>query len=152
MKSYQHLCRGFTLIELMVVVSIVAILGAVAYPAFTSHIATGKRAECRGGLLQSMQQQERYYSQYNKYATFAETDASPKTKAFSGESPAQSACLMAAVECTAPGNTSANACIELRARPVRADSGIGYIYVDSDGRRGCDISGSRVTTNKKCWP
>jgi type IV pilus assembly protein PilE len=136
----------------MVVVSIVALLGAVAYPAFTSHIATGKRAECRSGLMQSMQQQERYFSQYNKYTTFAEAAAGARTKAFSGDSAAQSACLMAAVVCTAPANTSADFCIELRARPVRPDSGIGYLYVDSDGRKGCEASGTRTETNKKCWP
>ena len=52
--------RGFTLIELMIVVAIVAILTSVAYPAYTSSIIKGKRAEARAALTELMQQQERF--------------------------------------------------------------------------------------------
>lgn len=143
--------RGFTLIEVMIVVAVVAILSAIAYPSYVSQIAKGKRAECRGGLLQSMQQQERHFTQFNTYADFTEALATARTKAFSGETQAASACLMSAVACTAPSNTNINRCIELRARPVRPDSNISYIYLDSEGNKGCDVSG-RTTTNKTCWP
>ena len=71
---------GFTLIELMITVAIVGILAAVAYPAYTDQIRKGRRAECRSGLLQSMQQQERYYSQFNTYVSFAAGATNAKTK------------------------------------------------------------------------
>ncbi|HSV53158.1 MAG TPA: type IV pilin protein [Burkholderiaceae bacterium] len=148
----RHRGLGFTLIEVMIVVAVVAILSAVAYPSYVSHIAKGKRAECRGGLMQSLQQQERHFTQYNAYATFTEASTTARTKAFSGETLATSACRLQAVACTAPSNTDTARCIELRAAPVRADSGITYLYVDSEGNKGCDVGGSRTSTNKTCWP
>ena len=99
-RARQH---GFTLIEVMITVAIIGILAAIAYPSYTSQIAKGRRAECRSGLLQSMQQQERYYSQYNAYAAFTKALAAAKTKAFSGDSSASSSCLLAGVDCTAAG-------------------------------------------------
>ena len=67
MQNARHQ-RGFTLIELMITVAVVGILAAIAYPAYTNQIAKGRRAECRAGLYQAMQQQERYYTQFNAYA------------------------------------------------------------------------------------
>ena len=51
--------KGFTLIELMIVVAIVGILSAIAYPSYTEYIARGHRAEARAGLLQAQQWLER---------------------------------------------------------------------------------------------
>lgn len=141
--------RGFTLIELMITVAIIGLLAAIAYPSYTSQIAKGRRAECRSGLLQSMQQQERYYSQYNAYAPFAKAASIAKTKAYSGDSAATSSCLLSGVDCT---GATPNQCIELQAYPVRADSSIDYLYVDSDGNKGCSVSTVRTQTNKTCWP
>lgn len=53
----QH--QGFTLIELMIVVAVVGILGAIAYPSYTEYIRRGHRADARGGLLQAQQWLER---------------------------------------------------------------------------------------------
>ena len=47
--------RGFTLIEVMIVVAIVAILSAIALPSYTEYIRRGNRAEARAGLLQAAQ-------------------------------------------------------------------------------------------------
>lgn len=51
--------RGFTLIELMIVVAVVAILSSIAYPSYTEYIRRGHRAEARAGLLQAQQWLER---------------------------------------------------------------------------------------------
>lgn len=50
---------GFTLIELMIVVAVVGILSAVAYPSYTEYVRKGHRAEARAGLLQAAQWLER---------------------------------------------------------------------------------------------
>ncbi len=154
MRSIRRAESGFTLIELMITVAIIGILAAVAYPSYTSHIAKGRRAECRSGLLQSMQQQERYYTQFNAYAAFTQASAASakKSKSFSGETAAASACTINAVDCSASGATSIQ-CIRLEATPVTADpDAITLLTLSSDGTRGCTINGSASTSNKTCWP
>lgn len=51
--------KGFTLIELMIVVAIVGVLTAVAYPSYAEHVRRGHRADARAGLLQAQQWMER---------------------------------------------------------------------------------------------
>ncbi|MFZ7309148.1 type IV pilin protein [Comamonas jiangduensis] len=49
-RRYQ---QGFTLIELMIVVAVVGILSAIAYPSYTEYVQRGHRADARAGLLQA---------------------------------------------------------------------------------------------------
>ena len=51
--------RGFTLIEVMIVVAIVGILSAIALPSYNEYIRRGHRAEARAALLQGAQWMER---------------------------------------------------------------------------------------------
>ena len=53
---------GFTLIEIMVAVAIVAILVAVALPAYEEQVRKSRRAEAKTSLLQAVQLQERFYT------------------------------------------------------------------------------------------
>ena len=155
MKSpARHRCRsgGFTLIELMITVGIVAILASVAYPAYTGQIAKGKRAECRAGVMQAMQQQERYFSQYNTYVTVAQGATSAPVKLFSGDNLAASACAIEAATCATTGRTNINQCVEVRGRFRLPNANIDYIWLDSDSNKACSVSGSRVATNTTCWP
>ena len=55
----KHPHKGFTLIELMIVVAIVAILATIAYPSYAEYIRRGHRAEARAALLQGAQWMER---------------------------------------------------------------------------------------------
>ena len=61
---------GFTLIEVMIVTAVVALLAALAYPSYTDSVRKGRRAEGRTALLELMQQQERFMTQRNTYASW----------------------------------------------------------------------------------
>ena len=61
--------KGFTLIELMIVVAIIALLASIGYPAYTDYVIRGKRSEGRATLLDAAAKQERYYSDNNQFAT-----------------------------------------------------------------------------------
>lgn len=60
--------RGFTLIELMIVVAIVAIIAAVALPSFFSQIRASRRADAISALMQIQQAQERWRANCPCYA------------------------------------------------------------------------------------
>lgn len=61
--------RGVTLTELMIVVVIIGILTAIAYPSYRQYAARAKRTEAKAALLQIATNQERFYLQNNTYTT-----------------------------------------------------------------------------------
>ena len=145
---------GFTLIELMIVVAIIGILAAVAYPAYTDSIAKGKRGEARAALMNLLQQQERYLTQMNTYETFAAgTPGTLPFKAYSSadSTQARSSHLLGARLCQAVGGVTPTKqdCIEVFAQPqdgVFSDPGITSMAIDTQGRRTCT-----GTQTDRCW-
>jgi type IV pilus assembly protein PilE len=61
---------GFTLIELMIVVAIVGILAAIAYPSYQEQVRKGRRADAMAQLVTLAQAYERYYTSNNTYDGF----------------------------------------------------------------------------------
>lgn len=53
---------GFTLIEVMIVVAIISILAAIAFPSYQQYALESRRAEGTGDLTRLMEMQERYYT------------------------------------------------------------------------------------------
>jgi len=60
--------RGFTLIELMIVVAVVAILATIAMPSYQEHVRKSRRAQAKADLVELAQQLERHHTVQNTYA------------------------------------------------------------------------------------
>ncbi len=67
--------RGFTLIELMIVIVIIGILFAVALPSYQSSVLRGHRADAQGILMNISAREERFMAQNNTYTTDINTAA-----------------------------------------------------------------------------
>lgn len=70
MQRRNH--KGFTLIEVMIVVAIVAILAAIAYPSYADYAFRSRRADGKEMLMRIASAQERYYTNLNRYAAIAD--------------------------------------------------------------------------------
>ena len=59
--------KGFTLIELMIVIVVLAVLATIAYPAYTKQVQKARRADATTALLGAAQQLERCLTRSNAY-------------------------------------------------------------------------------------
>lgn len=156
--------KGFSLVELLAVLAIVSLLLSLALPAYRGQVLRAKRVQGQAALLKTMQQQERYYSQHNRYLAFSAgaggadgTGGGAQAAQFawwSGEGgeegAARSAYELDAAAC--PGSTIAQ-CVLLRARPGTErvdrqfrDTECGTLTLSSTGERGS------AGPEALCWP
>jgi type IV pilus assembly protein PilE len=60
---------GFTLLELMIVVAVIAGLAAIALPVYQNAVSKGRRADGTTALLDLANRMQRYYSEHDTFAT-----------------------------------------------------------------------------------
>ena len=154
MESNQA-ARGFTLIELMIVVAIIAILAAVAYPSYKESVARGNRASAQSALLQHAQWMERQFSISNAYNLEADRVTAITSTELNLKVPLDSKTAQAYTLsfgdnlglCSTPTAT----CFKMRMDPISpgamAGDRCGTFFLDHTGAQ--TVSGSSGSSS--CW-
>lgn len=137
MKASQ---QGFTLIEMMIVVAIIGILAAIAYPSYDEYVKRGNRTEGQAFLSDVAARQERYFSQNNAYITA--TNDRAKLGLSSANSPTSKYTITLAAGAAGDGGYL------LTATQGFADTKCGNLTLNALGVRGRTGSGK---TLEECW-
>lgn len=147
---------GFTLIELMIVVVIIAILASIAVPAYTSSVRKSRRTEAKTALLDLAAREERYYATQNVYA---DTPAALQYGSGAWPVPVGSYYSISSVTSSAPVASPTNTTpgtytlqiTPTAGSPQLQDTACQTFQLDQTGKQSSqDASGSDSSTT--CWP
>lgn len=144
--SAMNRSRGFTMLELMIVVTIIAILAALAIPAYGRYGYRARRPDGQELVLRLANAQERYYATNNKYGALSDIgftvitsekgyyNASMTVSALGG---ASSAAFTASAVPVAGGAQSKDAC--------------GTLSIDNAGVKLPALTDTTKNSNGSCW-
>lgn len=150
MRMFPEKSRGFTLVELMIVIVVVAILAGVALPAYQSQVRKTMRAVGKGELMEVLAQQEQFFVNNRQYATTLVSLGF--TNPYAIDSDGNSIVTTASdriytVELVNPTATA----FSVRATPQLAqakDTYCGYLEISSTGVKSVGTAG---TPADECW-
>lgn len=142
--------RGFTLLELMITVAIVAILAAIAIPSYTNQIRRAHRSEGTAALLSIQTAQEKTYLQYGRYAVGGELSsaATATTPGLNIPATTTSGYYTLAVTSASAGASDYTATATAASSQVN-DTKCSTLTVNSTGVKTSKDNGGVATT--ECW-
>ena len=135
-RSKMTKTKGFTLMEVMIVVAIVAILAAIAIPSYQNYVIRSKRADAMGVLLSSAEAVERFKASNN----FSYTGAGASIP---GQVPADGGTAYYTINLAVTGGGSG---YTITATPVAGGTQAG------DGDLSIDETGNKRWNGNDCWP
>lgn len=150
MKARRHQ-KGFTLIELMIVVAIIAIIAAIAYPSYTQHVIKARRSDAEGALLNFANAMERYYTEKGTYLGAASGGGNTGAPAvFATQAPVDGKDKYYNLTISAATATT----YTLRATPIAgsAQDGNGFLQINQAGTRSWDKNNDgSISTSENTW-
>lgn len=137
--------QGFSLIELMIVVAIIGILAAIAYPSYQEYVLRTGRADGQAKLMEILQAQERFYSQNQTYTVNLGANGLAYGVAQNAAVPsAEGRYNITAAACTSSTIARCVVLTATRIGPQLNDTKCGNLTLDSRGTKG-------ATDVTNCW-
>jgi len=129
----QH---GFTLIELMITVAIVAILAAVAYPSYTSHLVKGNRAAAKAQMFDLANREQQFLLSQRAYVAYDSSTTTSPMSASGYSLPDEVSSKYTAVITVGTGAVPSYL-ITFTPIPGTIQASDGALTLNSDGVKGC---------------
>nr|WP_315401337.1 type IV pilin protein [uncultured Duganella sp.] len=143
---------GFSLIEMLVALVILAVLAAAAIPAWQRHVIGTRRAEAQAVLLKLMLQQERYFTQNGSYIAFSSASSGVEERQFQWWSGSSAPSSGYEIEGKACDGEPIGQCVQVIATAGTAN--VDAKYRDEECREmRVTSTGERLSTGtlSKCW-
>ncbi len=146
---------GFTLIEIMVVVAIVAILFAIALPSYQNSIIKGNRSDAQAALIGFAQAMEKHYARNYTYEGAADGGSDtgyPATTVYSNRSPIDPNGGSPLYDLAIQGATAST--FTLRATPItgQRQEGDGFMEINQLGQKSWDKNNDDViSSDEMTW-
>ncbi len=141
-RRFGNKTQGYSLLEILVVVCIIAILSSIAFPSYQASVRKGRRTDAKSALTDAAALQEKWYFQYNQYtgdeANLAGSNSPEGYYTVDVQQPCGSANCFLMVATASGVQTDDKDCFKLT--------------LDHTGtRRSYDSSNTETTGSADCW-